>query len=431
MAVTQYIGARYVPKFYENSDGTEEWRSGVEYEPLTIVTYNGNSYTSKKPVPSNIGNPSDNPTYWVSTGNYSSQVEAYRQEVQAYKAEVDDVLPEIDTIQQQIKRSFILIGDSFSVGLTTADGKSYSLVGGWADKCKTAMEAAGYDVYINTREMEGATGFASSLNFLRLLQAIEEDHVNGKNDEITDIVVLGGTNDLGHETGIVPGIEAFCNYAHTHFPNAKIKIGTIGTWIKRLHDTIENNYSGVRYYGGTFISDLTNLLCKPEYICPDGLHLTEAGYKYYWTAVLDAIITGEAHYKITVTSPLTVNTEKFIGNNNLSLYTTYTENAYYISIDGEINNPISFAAPPGDSGASVEVFKITNPPKFPTEYTKFAHSNILAVYTSAKKINVCSECWFSCAGDKVYLIKPTMQFLEPEANYFYVTVNRDMMAIPT
>ena len=74
MAVTQYIGARYVPKFYENSDGTEEWRAGVEYEPLTIVTYNGNSYTSKKPVPSNIGNPSDNPSYWAATGNYNQQV---------------------------------------------------------------------------------------------------------------------------------------------------------------------------------------------------------------------------------------------------------------------------------------------------------------------------------------------------------------------
>ena len=85
MAVTQYIGARYVPKFFTNSDGTEEWRSGVEYEPLTIVTYNQNSYTSKKPVPSFIGNPSDNHEYWVATGNYNAQVEIYRQEVQSIK----------------------------------------------------------------------------------------------------------------------------------------------------------------------------------------------------------------------------------------------------------------------------------------------------------------------------------------------------------
>lgn len=74
MRVTQYIGARYVPLFYVNSDGTTEWREGVEYEALTIVTWNNNSYTSRKPVPVNVGSPSDNPEYWVQTGNYNAQI---------------------------------------------------------------------------------------------------------------------------------------------------------------------------------------------------------------------------------------------------------------------------------------------------------------------------------------------------------------------
>lgn len=91
MANRQYIGARYVPIIYENSDGTSEWRSGVMYEPLTIVTYNGNSYTSKKPVPANVGNPSENTAYWASTGNYNAQVESLRQEVEEYKEKVDDL----------------------------------------------------------------------------------------------------------------------------------------------------------------------------------------------------------------------------------------------------------------------------------------------------------------------------------------------------
>lgn len=70
----QYIGARYVPKFYENSDLTSEWRAGVEYEPLTIVTYNGNSYTSKKPVPASVGEPNLNLGYWVATGIFNEQL---------------------------------------------------------------------------------------------------------------------------------------------------------------------------------------------------------------------------------------------------------------------------------------------------------------------------------------------------------------------
>ena len=74
MAVHQYIGARYVPKIFDNPAGGSDWAENTSYEPLTIVTYNNSSYTSKKFVPSTIGNPADNPDYWVVTGNYNAQI---------------------------------------------------------------------------------------------------------------------------------------------------------------------------------------------------------------------------------------------------------------------------------------------------------------------------------------------------------------------
>lgn len=72
----QYIGARYVIKIYENKSNpsTAEWDSNTFYEPLTMVTYEYNSYLSKKAVPATIGNPADNPEYWVQTGYYSGQI---------------------------------------------------------------------------------------------------------------------------------------------------------------------------------------------------------------------------------------------------------------------------------------------------------------------------------------------------------------------
>ena len=79
--VTQYVGARYVPKFAD----PVEWQSNTSYEALTIVTYNKSSYTSKIPVPATVGNPAENGTYWVLTGNYNSQVEQYRQETEEVK----------------------------------------------------------------------------------------------------------------------------------------------------------------------------------------------------------------------------------------------------------------------------------------------------------------------------------------------------------
>ena len=88
MATRQYIGARYVPKFYVNGSGTSEWTANTAYEALTIVTRNGNSYTSKIPVPASVGAPENNAAYWVSTGIYNQQVEAYRQEVEGYREDV-------------------------------------------------------------------------------------------------------------------------------------------------------------------------------------------------------------------------------------------------------------------------------------------------------------------------------------------------------
>lgn len=82
MATTQYIGARYVPLFAEPI----EWDKTKQYEPLTIVTNNGNSYTSRQFVPTGIE--ITNEEFWVLTGNYNAQIEQYRKEVMAYDGRI-------------------------------------------------------------------------------------------------------------------------------------------------------------------------------------------------------------------------------------------------------------------------------------------------------------------------------------------------------
>ena len=82
MAVTQYIGSRYVPLFADPID----WDITRAYEPLTIVYYQGNSYTSKQAVPTGID--VTNTTYWAITGNYNAQIEQYRREVQTFDGRI-------------------------------------------------------------------------------------------------------------------------------------------------------------------------------------------------------------------------------------------------------------------------------------------------------------------------------------------------------
>lgn len=84
MSVTQYIGARYVPIFADPI----EWNDTRQYEPLTIVQYQGASYTSKQAVP--LGIPITDTAFWALTGNYNAQVEQYRQEVRTFDGRITE-----------------------------------------------------------------------------------------------------------------------------------------------------------------------------------------------------------------------------------------------------------------------------------------------------------------------------------------------------
>lgn len=90
----QYIGMRYVPLIM----GT--WSETVNYEPLVVVAYNGNSYISKSYVPA--GTLPTNETYWMLSANYNAQVEQYRQEVRQYQEVVGGFSDDIDGLNDDI-----------------------------------------------------------------------------------------------------------------------------------------------------------------------------------------------------------------------------------------------------------------------------------------------------------------------------------------
>lgn len=94
--VRQYIGARYVIKVYENSQdhSSADWEPSINYEPLTLVTYNYGSYLSKKEVPASIGDPASNPDYWVQTGFYNGQITFLQNQIDALNSEIKTRTPE-------------------------------------------------------------------------------------------------------------------------------------------------------------------------------------------------------------------------------------------------------------------------------------------------------------------------------------------------
>lgn len=97
---TQYIGARYVPIFGRKGETSITWDPSAPYEPLTIVLYNGASYTSRQYVPAGIDVHNNN--FWANTGNYNAQVEQYRQDVLRYDARITTAQTDADAANNKL-----------------------------------------------------------------------------------------------------------------------------------------------------------------------------------------------------------------------------------------------------------------------------------------------------------------------------------------
>lgn len=102
---TQYVGARYVPTIGRLGEDTWQWDGGIApYEPLTIVQWEGDSYTSRKDVP--IGVNILNEEYWANTGNFNGQLaQVYRrlrnlEESTNYQPQIDALSDALDSEEE-------------------------------------------------------------------------------------------------------------------------------------------------------------------------------------------------------------------------------------------------------------------------------------------------------------------------------------------
>ena len=276
MATRQYIGARYVPKFYENSAGTAEWRSGVIYEPLTIVTWNGNSYTSKKAVPAEIGDPSSNPAYWVATGLFNEQIAALSGDVDAIETRMDSAETTLNRLVAG--RKFIFIADSYGTG----EG-SEGPVNSFIDRCTVAL-----GLTENVDYWKNAVGGASfhGWNGRRSFRSLLEEVTPTDNAYITDVVVCGGINDAATGADLssnITAMEDFVTYARGRFPNAVIHVCFLGwtTGVNTNLNIVNMSLPAYRYAGekGAAFVNLNCLNHDYHNHMTDGSHPTSDGAK--------------------------------------------------------------------------------------------------------------------------------------------------------
>ena len=183
-----------------------------------------------------------------------------------------DVL--IAELIETAKKRCILIGDSYSVGVSATNNK------GWSTYTKELLESNGYSVTIIN---ENGAGFVKQGENLHTFKTLLESNLpNILNKQYVDkIVVAGGCNDYLYTTNVIePAIEEFINFCKTNFINSKVYVGMIGNFSKEisgwkfaLYNKVLPAYINCNKYGGIYLSGTENLNKKYSLFDVDNTHL--------------------------------------------------------------------------------------------------------------------------------------------------------------
>ena len=325
MAVTQYIGARYVPMFSDPLD----WDSTKAYEPLTIVYYLGNSYTSRQSVPTGID--ISNTDYWAITGNYNAQIEAYRKEVTAYDGRItanaqaiaDEVTRAVaeeaaikelitaETTRAKAAESELATGVSNAltriseeteraekaeaaletkIDSKTNMSKKVVLLGdSWTQRNSKALEAA-FLAFDDINEVHNFGVSGARIQQLSTQVDSATADTSFDNSTITDVIVVAGTNNAYWGTAITED-EAKTAFAYivANFGNANVhwfpnNSRTVNGGNNSMYATIAK---GATAAGATVYMQILMLLISNGFDLYEGTdqsgvqHLTVTGYQTY------------------------------------------------------------------------------------------------------------------------------------------------------
>ena len=320
MAIREYIGARYVPKFMGTYDPTQV------YEALDVVDNGlGTSYIAKVPTPA--GTPLTNTTYWAIYGatsgaiiNLQNQINdmkdgdlsgSLQNQINANASGISALNDAVDEIPKHHK--YVLIGDSFGVGI---QGGGQPWGDGWEYHFHNDFPSDSYFYDPQSDpSFEGSAGFStgSDVDFIHQLNYVYANKLGTTNaEEITDVVVLGGTNDIAYpESSIKNNIGTFCDRVKAIFPNAIIKIGIVGQNIRAMvntSDVYKAYKEGAYDNGAIFLQDCMLLGCNYTYDSGYG-HWNLTGYAHISPYIEQMIISNHCQYDYKTSFPMTLGSD--------------------------------------------------------------------------------------------------------------------------
>lgn len=308
--VTQYIGARYVPLFADPL----EWDDDREYEPLTVVLHEGNSYTSRQHVPKGID--ISDTDFWAQTGNYDAQVEQYRQEVARLRVSVEANTEAIASEVERAKAAEKANADAIQEEIERATEAEKNIFNQYIPVFGDSWSDTGYHEYNWPSKLNGVLGIkiknyakasASFSNVSTRPQIITQVNAAKIDDSydhnaVKNVVMMGGINDWDSKIDFntfYSNLKSTVEAAKNVFPNAKITVLTNNAY------PLSNDYMR---HCVTSVNKLTQDLAyvsahsmfgwifpDESYWEADGYHPTDSGSTILASDVLKVITGGEVN----------------------------------------------------------------------------------------------------------------------------------------
>ena len=384
MAVREYIGARYIPIFADPL----EWDINTEYEPLTVVKYQGNSYVSRRAVPEDIQ--ITDTDYWVLWADYNAQLQTYINQVNAFDGRIDaleDAMPiadfdsthtvsgkfgdvatdlvsldgRLDAIEangwvtnarianhtidpDKLNKSIVLIGDSWGEGWTP-DGHVTS----WISLVTDYLEDIGYTVF---SEWLGGVGILANGGWIPVLNSLLADMTADQKNSVSTVLIGAGWNDNAQssDSAYQTAMSDLCAAIQAAFPNAEF----IYDWFGNGDITNSTSKAGAARIISAYhacakacqglpvrlVYGIETLLSS-GFFASDGFHPTNSGEKWVAKHVLGtlfgtpAIIPQESS-QITLT-PIDSDGNT-IGTNSNTLKYTVNQSGVYLESNSHGTN---------------------------------------------------------------------------------------------
>lgn len=275
----QYVGARYVPKIIG------EWNKALQYEALSVVTYMGNSFTSKVPVPANSVE-INNTDYWVNTGNYNAQVAEYKKIVEK---EIEDrknadtkisnnLTNEINSRKNADKDNILWIGDSYSVNY------NHKLPNG----VRYMLNAKNW--YEHSRGGAGFAGAWAGANFNDLIEEAKNEMSDTQKEMIKYVYIVGGANDSSFNwSDLKPKIISTIKNARDSFPNAQVCFIFASCAYDTYHDLLTKCRNMCNDNLTPCIFAMPYYYLSGTFYNTDNLHYTEAATNYIISVISNLI----------------------------------------------------------------------------------------------------------------------------------------------